>query len=123
MSARNLDEVLARSTELTIENLLKLFEREDMRRQIAADYLRRVVEDPKHRLAFTIKEFCAAHRLSMAQYYVLKSEGEGPDEMAVARRRYISFESAARWREKCEQVARQGIVRRQGTAAEVTTAT
>jgi len=55
---------------------------------------------PTH--AFTIPEFCDAHRLSKARYYELKKQGLTPVEMVVGRRRTISFESAARWRRERE---------------------
>jgi hypothetical protein len=50
------------------------------------------------RAAFTIPEFCEAHRFSPARYYEIKKEGWGPDEMVVGRRRMISCEAAERWR-------------------------
>ena len=33
---------------------------------------------PESRLVFTISEFCAAHNISRAFYYLLKARGEGP---------------------------------------------
>jgi hypothetical protein len=33
------------------------------------------------RMAFTIKEFCAAHRISPAMYFKLRAAGLGPREM------------------------------------------
>jgi len=53
--------------------------------------------------AFTIDEFCAAHRLSPELYFKLKRSGRGPREMQVGRRRMISAESAARWRRRQER--------------------
>jgi hypothetical protein len=53
---------------------------------------------PPPRAAFTIPEFCEAHRFSQAKYYEMKREGWGPAEMNVGRRRLISFEAAAHWR-------------------------
>ena len=47
---------------------------------------------PTH--AFTVDEFCDAHRISKARYYELKLEGLAPDEMIVGRRRIISHEAA-----------------------------
>jgi len=52
--------------------------------------------------AFTIDEFCTAHRLSPEMYFKLKRDGRGPREMQVGRRRMISAESAARWRAERE---------------------
>jgi hypothetical protein len=48
--------------------------------------------------AFTICEFCQAHRISPSTYFQLKREGQGPVEMMVGRRRLVSRESAAKWR-------------------------
>jgi hypothetical protein len=57
---------------------------------------------PSLRAAFTVPEFCDAHRISEAHYYELKKLGLGPVEMEVGRRRIISFESAAEWRRQRE---------------------
>jgi hypothetical protein len=48
--------------------------------------------------AYSIREFCAAHRLSQSMYFKLRDQGLGPDEMSVGSRRIISFEAAERWR-------------------------
>lgn len=54
--------------------------------------------------AYTIPEFCRAHALSETQYFKLKRQGEGPDEMLLgSRRKGISVEAAARWRRKREE--------------------
>lgn len=50
------------------------------------------------RLALSIPEFCAAHGISVAFFYKLKKQGEGPREMKVGARTLITFESAAEWR-------------------------
>jgi hypothetical protein len=47
---------------------------------------------------YSIKDFCAAHRISMAMYFKLKTDKRGPREIAVGSRRYITFEDAAAWR-------------------------
>jgi len=47
---------------------------------------------------YTIREFCAAHRLSISMYFKLKAEKRGPRETAVGSRRYVTFEAAAEWR-------------------------
>jgi hypothetical protein len=59
------------------------------------------------RAAFTIAEFCEAHRISRATYYNLKAAGQGPIEMAVGARRIISDESAEDWRRQREAAAAQ----------------
>jgi hypothetical protein len=49
-------------------------------------------------VAFTVAEFCFAHKISQAFYYELKRAGLGPREMVLGRRRIISGEAAAEWR-------------------------
>jgi hypothetical protein len=46
----------------------------------------------------TIQIFCLKNRISVAMYYLLKSQGKGPREMAVGRKRLISHEAAEAWR-------------------------
>jgi hypothetical protein len=60
---------------------------------------------PPARAAFTVPEFCEAHRISQAKYYEIKKEGWGPAEMVVGRRRVIAVESAERWRREREAAA------------------
>jgi len=62
---------------------------------------------PTH--AFSIQEFCDAHRISRSRYFELKKKKQGltPVEMRVGHRCLISFESAARWRAEREAVTRQ----------------
>jgi hypothetical protein len=60
---------------------------------------------PAFATAFTIAEFCTAHRISQTTYFDLKLRGLGPSEMELGRRRVISFEAAARWRKAREAVA------------------
>jgi len=55
--------------------------------------------------AYSITEFCQAHRLSESMYFKLRGQGLGPDEMIVGRRRMISVEAAAAWRREREQAA------------------
>jgi hypothetical protein len=47
---------------------------------------------------YSLEEFAAAHRLSMAMLFKLKSEGRGPRETEVGSRRFVTFEDAAEWR-------------------------
>jgi hypothetical protein len=49
-------------------------------------------------VAYSIPEFCKAHRISQAFFYELKRAGLGPNEMVLGRRRIISGEAAADWR-------------------------
>lgn len=48
--------------------------------------------------AYTVREFCLAHHIGETTYYRLKERGEGPKEMKVGKRRYISREAAEAWR-------------------------
>jgi hypothetical protein len=59
------------------------------------------------RAAYTIPEFCDAHRISRAHYYNLKKLGQGPDEARAGDRTVIiTLEAAARWRRQREKAAR-----------------
>ena len=61
------------------------------------------------RAAYTISEFCDAHRISRAQYYNLRKLGQGPDEARAGDRIVlITNEAAARWRRQREKAARAG---------------
>ena len=53
---------------------------------------------PSPPVAFNIREFCAAHRISPATYYELKKKNLTPREMRIGKRRIISCEAAAEWR-------------------------
>jgi len=65
---------------------------------------------------FTIKEFCEAHKISQAFYYIMKNEGWGPREMHAGQRVLISNEAAAEWRRAREAAAAAGV-RRADSAA------
>jgi hypothetical protein len=54
-------------------------------------------------LAFAVPEFCEAHRISRALFYLLQREGRGPRVMKCGRRTLISRESAEAWRRAMEQ--------------------
>jgi len=58
------------------------------------------------RAAYTIAEFCAAHRFSRSHYYNLKRRGLGPDETRLGDRVLITVEAAIRWRRQREKPAR-----------------
>jgi hypothetical protein len=62
-------------------------------------------KQPPQAAAFTIGEFCAAHRLSPSTYYLLQKTGRGPREMKVGARRMISAEAAAKRRKEREAPA------------------
>jgi hypothetical protein len=61
----------------------------------------RAIEGPSPAV-YDIPGFCSSHKISPDLYYHLKRIGEGPDTMKVGARTLISYESAARWRAKCE---------------------
>jgi hypothetical protein len=49
-------------------------------------------------VAYTIKEFCRAHRLSISSYYELKKKGLTPREKRINTHVMITAEAAAEWR-------------------------
>jgi hypothetical protein len=52
---------------------------------------------------FTIATFCAAHHISEAFYFKLKSQNLHPIEMRLGSRVFITFESASKWRKAREK--------------------
>ena len=54
------------------------------------------------RQAYTVEEFCEAHRISRAMFYVLQAQNKGPRIMKVGRRTLISEEAAKEWRTRME---------------------
>ena len=59
------------------------------------------------RAAYTIDEFCVAHRISRRKFYELEEEGIGPRLMRVGSRVLISVEAAAAWRAEREVASTQ----------------
>jgi len=55
--------------------------------------------------AYTVTEFCIAHRLSRSKLYQLWAAGIGPRWMYVGTKRLISHEAAADWRREREAAA------------------
>jgi hypothetical protein len=53
-------------------------------------------------LAFTVPQFCAAHGISRALFYILQREKRGPRVMKCGKRTLIARESAERWRREME---------------------
>lgn len=53
--------------------------------------------------AFTIPEFCDAHRISRTHFYALTKAGKTPRVMKLGRRTLISLEAAADWRAQMER--------------------
>jgi hypothetical protein len=64
---------------------------------------------PTPAAVYTIAEFCEAHRMSQTQYHRLQKRNppEGPREMRVGTRVYISNEAAAAWRRVREEIGQQ----------------
>jgi hypothetical protein len=53
-------------------------------------------------VAYTIAEFCEAHRISKGHFYNLKKLARGPRVMDLGGRKVISAEAAADWRRERE---------------------
>lgn len=53
--------------------------------------------------AYSIVEFCRAHRVSRAFFYVLQKRGEGPTVIKVGKRTLVSDEAAKDWRQRMER--------------------
>lgn len=54
------------------------------------------------KMANSVVEFCEAHGISVATFYVLAKRGDGPIVMKVGRRSLISVEAAENWRRRME---------------------
>lgn len=52
--------------------------------------------------AFTVPEFCSAHRISRALLYIMLRDGRGPRIIKAGRRTLISCEAADEWRRRME---------------------
>lgn len=52
--------------------------------------------------AFTVPEFCEAHRISRALFYILVRDGSGPRVLKAGRRTLITVDAAAEWRRRME---------------------
>lgn len=57
--------------------------------------------------AYSIGEFCKAHRISRAHLYNLIKRGEGPTLFRVGRRVLVSNEAAIAWRQRMEVAAKR----------------
>ena len=53
-------------------------------------------------LALTVPEFCEAHRISRALFYLMLRDGRGPRVMKCGKRTLVSSESAQAWRRQME---------------------
>jgi len=55
--------------------------------------------------AFSVPEFCSAHRISRALFYIMLREGRGPRVLKARRRTLITAEAAADWRRRMESAS------------------
>jgi len=53
-------------------------------------------------LAFSVEQFCRAHSISRALFYIMQRDGRGPRVMKCGKRTLIARESAERWRREME---------------------
>ncbi len=60
-------------------------------------------QEPRNGDTYTFPEFSKAHRISRSMLYKLIKQGLGPRIMKVGRRRLISIEAAAEWRQRMER--------------------
>jgi hypothetical protein len=73
------------------------------------------IPDGVPRQAFTIREFCEAHRISRTALYKHWEAGTGPRRMHNGTKNLISVEAAADWRREREEAeVRQQTDRRAG---------
>jgi predicted DNA-binding transcriptional regulator AlpA len=54
--------------------------------------------------AVSIPDFCRAHGISRAHFYNLRKRGLAPKTLVAGRRRLVSDESAAAWRNSMEEL-------------------
>jgi len=67
--------------------------------------------------AFTIKEFCQAHGISVPFYYELKKSKHGPAEMRMGAMVRVSREAALAWRRARENPGKEEAEATATTAA------
>lgn len=61
--------------------------------------------NPIPQAAFSVAEFCEAHKFTKVLFYKLLKEGKAPRIMKVGTRTLISAEAAAEWRRQMEEGA------------------
>jgi hypothetical protein len=71
------------------------------RRTTRAAKLRAVAPDVP-RVAYTVAEFCVAHRVSQSMYYKMREAGKGPRESHAGTKILISLTNAAAWLKQTE---------------------
>ena len=63
-------------------------------------------------MAYSIRQFCQAHSISVDTYFRLQRAGLGPAPMKVGGRTLISVEAAAAWRRDRELAAQEARLRK-----------
>jgi hypothetical protein len=66
--------------------------------------------------AYSVQEFCDAHRISRAMFYKMQGGGIGPRTMKVGTRTLISEEAAAEWRREREAETAANAARQRHSA-------
>ena len=56
-------------------------------------------------MAYSIRQFCEAHNISVDTYFRMARVGNGPQTMRVGGRTLISVEAAEAWRREREQAS------------------
>ena len=74
-------------------------------------------------MAYSIRQFCQAHSISVDTYFRLQRAGLGPVTMKVGGRTLISVEAAAAWRRDRELAAQEARHQRETDSAEENVAT
>jgi hypothetical protein len=49
---------------------------------------------------YSIAEFCRHHHISESFFFRLRARGEGPEMIAIGKRRLITREAARKWRKQ-----------------------
>ena len=57
--------------------------------------------------AFSVGEFCTAHRISRAFFYLMLKDGRAPRTFKLGRRTLISSEAAAAWLRRMESLSEE----------------
>ncbi|HWK88140.1 MAG TPA: hypothetical protein VNQ34_11625 [Xanthobacteraceae bacterium] len=89
---------MSRIPNLNIEATLNALNR--LAEAMPVDALSRLTEIAPERDCYTIDEFCSRNSISRAFYYLLKEEGDGPEEMRLGTKVLITKEAAEAWRTK-----------------------
>ena len=74
-------------------------------------------------MAYSIRQFCEAHSISVDTYFRIQRVGLGPATMKVGGRTLISVEAAAAWRRERELPALEARRERETDSAEENVAT